>query len=54
MITQENSSRADIVLLRNFQNGLVFEQWRASASQRAVGGDVDALLFAKVDDLLLG
>ena len=54
MIAQENSGWADIVLLSSLDHALVLEQWRASAAQRAVCGDVNALFPAKVDNFLLG
>jgi hypothetical protein len=54
VVAQENGSGADIVLLCDFEHGLVFAQWGACASQRAVRGDVNALLLAKVDNFLLG
>ena len=53
MVAQENGGGADAVLLRNLIHFLVFEQRRSSATQRAVCGDVNALVLAEVDDLLL-
>ena len=54
MIAQKNGGGTDAVLLRNLNDGLVLEQRRPGAAQRAVGRDVDPLCVAKVDDLLLG
>jgi hypothetical protein len=41
------------VFLRNLQHTLVFEQRRASTAQWTVRGNVDALVFAEINDLLL-
>jgi hypothetical protein len=41
------------VLLCNFIYTLVFEERRAGATQRAVGGNVDAFFLAKVHNFLL-
>lgn len=41
------------MLLRNFKHAFVLEQWRASATQWAVGSDVDALALAEIDNFLL-
>lgn len=54
MIAQQDSRRLDAVLLRDLDHGLGREQRAARAPQRAVRHDVDALLLAEVDDLLLG
>lgn len=54
MVAQEHDSWSDVVLLCDFIDTLVLEQRRASATERAVCCDVDALFLAKVDDFLLG
>ena len=54
VVRQQNSRGGNIVLLRNGDDALVLKQRGACAAERAVGGDVDALLLAEVDDLLLG
>jgi hypothetical protein len=41
------------VLLGNLDNGLGLEHGAARATERAISHDVDALLVAEVDDLLL-
>lgn len=53
MIAEQDSCRADVVLLGNLDNGLGLEHGAARATEGAVGHDVDTLLVAEVDDLLL-
>lgn len=53
VVTQENDGGSNAVLFRDLVDNLVLEQRRASAAERAVRGDVDALFFAEVVDLLL-
>jgi hypothetical protein len=53
MIAQQHSSRADIMLLCNLVDCLIFEQRRSCTTKRAVRGDMDAFLFTEVDDFLL-
>lgn len=53
MVGEENCGRRNVVLLCNGDNTLILEERGACASERAVGGDVNALLLAEVDDLLL-
>ena len=53
MVAQQDGAGADLVLLGEFVDGLLLEQGAARAAQGAVGGDVDALGLAKVDNLLL-
>lgn len=50
---QQNSSGSNTALLGNGHDRLGSEQRATGAAQRAVRGDVDALLVAEVDDLLL-
>lgn len=54
MVAEEDSRRADAVLLGDLVDVLVFEERRACAAERAVRGDVDALLLAVIYDFLLG
>jgi hypothetical protein len=53
VVAQKNSSRSNVVLLGDLVDTLVLEERRASAAQRAVRSDVDALLLAEVHNLLL-
>lgn len=53
VVAQEHNGGSDAVLLCDLVDDFVLEQRRASATEWAVGGDVDALLLAKVDNLLL-
>jgi hypothetical protein len=53
MKTQQNGNRRDIVFLGNLNHRLRSCQRASSTTQRAVGGDVDPLRLAKVDDFLL-
>lgn len=54
VVGEENRSRSNVVLLCGGDDTLVIEERRACAAERAVGGDMDALLLAEVNDLLLG
>lgn len=54
MIAQENRRSAYASLLRNLDNRLSTHDGSSSAAQRAVRYDVDALLVAEIDNLLLG
>lgn len=54
MVAQENSSRADALLLGNLLHALVLEQRAARAAERAVRHDLDALALAEVDEVVLG
>jgi hypothetical protein len=54
VVTQEHSSWPNAMFLRHLQHTLVLEQRRACASQWTVSGDVDALVFAEINDFLLG
>lgn len=42
------------MFLRDLYNNRLFHDRATGTSERAVRGDVDALLFAEVDNLLLG
>jgi hypothetical protein len=53
MITQQHSRRPNTIFLRNFKHPFVLEQRRPRAAQRTVRGDVYALVFAEIDNLLL-
>lgn len=53
MIAQQDGGRADVVLLGNLEDVLVLEQGPASASKRAVRHDVNTLLLAEINNLLL-
>jgi hypothetical protein len=53
MITQQHSRSLDAVLLGNLNHGLGSEERPARAAQGAVGHDVDTLVLAQVDNLLL-
>jgi hypothetical protein len=53
VIAQQDNSRPNIMLLRDFQHALVLEQWRPCTSKRAVRRDVNSLGFAEIDNLLL-
>lgn len=53
MPAQENSRRSNTPLIRNLDNRRRRKQRTPRAPQRAVRGDMDALLFAEVDNLLL-
>ena len=53
MIAQQHSGRLDAVLLGDGDDGLGREQRAARAAERAVRHDMDALLVAEVDNLLL-
>lgn len=54
MVAQENSPRADALLLSNLLDALVLEQRAAGAAERAVRHDLDALALAEVDKVVLG
>lgn len=54
MPAQQNSRRRHPALLGNLDDGLRGEQGAAGAAQGTVGGDVNALGLAEVDNLLLG
>lgn len=54
MVAEKNSSRSNSTLLGNSHDGLCGEHGATGAAQRAVGGDVNAVLVAEVDNLLLG
>lgn len=54
MPAQQNSSRGNATLLCNGHNGLSSEKRATGAAQRAVSGDVNTLLVAEVNNLLLG
>lgn len=53
MPAQKNCRRCDTSLFSNRHNGGSCEQRTTRAAQGAVRGNMDALLFAKVDNLLL-
>lgn len=54
MPAQQDRGWVDTLLLRNLDNGLCCQQRTARAAERAVCRDVNALLLAEVDRLLLG
>lgn len=54
MVAEENCGGADAALLGNLHNGSRAHKRPAGRAERAVSHDVDALVLAKVDDLLLG
>lgn len=54
MITQQNSRRLNPMLLGNLDHRLSAGHRATGASKRRVRHDVDALLLAKVDNVLLG
>lgn len=53
MVAEEDGRGRDTLLLGNFDNRLSGHDGTASAAERAVGLNVDTLLLAEVDDLLL-
>lgn len=53
MVAQQYNCWSDAVLLGNLVDDLVLEQRATGATQGAVGGNVNALLLAEVDNLLL-
>jgi hypothetical protein len=53
MVAQQDSRRADVVLLSNLEDVFVLEQGAASASKWTVSHDMDTLLFAEIHNLLL-
>lgn len=53
MVAEEHCSRADAALLGNLDHGRGGEERAARAAERAVGDDMDALVAAEVDNLLL-
>lgn len=53
MIAQQDCSRANVVLLGNLDDRLGFEHGTACATEGAVGHNVNALLLAEIDDLVL-
>lgn len=54
MVAEENSSSADTTLLSDLGNRVSSHERAASATERAVSDDMDTLLVAEVDNLLLG
>lgn len=54
VVAEKDGRGRDTLLLGNLDNGLSGHDRTASAAQRAVGLNVDALLLAEVDNLLLG
>lgn len=54
MPAQQDSSRGNATLLCNGHNRLSSEKRATGAAQRAVSSDVNTLLVAEVDNLLLG
>jgi hypothetical protein len=53
MITQQHGRRSNTMFLRNFEHPFVLEQRRPRATERTVRGNVDALVFAEIYNLLL-
>ena len=54
MVAEEDGRGRDTSLLGNLNDGLSGHDGTTGAAQRAVGLNVDALLLAQVDNLLLG
>ena len=54
MVAEEDGGGRDALLLGNLDDGLGGHHGTTSATQGAVGNNVDALLLAVVDNLLLG
>lgn len=54
MPAKQNGSRRDTTLLGNLDDRLRREQGATRATQGAVSGNVDTLLVAEIDNLLLG
>jgi hypothetical protein len=54
VIAEENSRSRDTPLLSNLDHGLGTHDGTTCAAKRAVSLDVNALLLAEVDNLLLG
>lgn len=54
VVGEKNGGRGDVMLLCDSDDALVLEERRACAAQRTVGGDVNALLLAEIDNFLLG
>lgn len=54
VVGEENGGRSDIVFLCHGDDTLVLEKRRPCATEGAVGGDVNALLLAEINNLLLG
>ena len=54
VVAEEDGDRADTMLLGELDNGLDSDERAASAAERAVGNDLDALLLAEAGDLRLG
>ena len=53
MIAQQHDRRPNVMLLRDLQDTLVLEQRAARAAQRTIRSNVNALVLAEVDNLLL-
>lgn len=53
MPAQQNCGRGDAALVGDFDDGRGSEEGAASATERTVGSDMNALLLAEVNDLLL-
>lgn len=54
VVAEENGAGRDALLLGNLDDRLAGHQRAASAAERAVGDNVDALFTAEIDNLLLG
>lgn len=54
MVAQQDGSRRNSLLLSNLDDWLGAHQRAACASQRAVGHDMNSMLPAEVNNLLLG
>ena len=54
MPAQQDRGRVNTLLLGNLDDGLCCQQRATCAAERAVCGDVNALLLAEVNSLLLG
>ena len=53
VITQQYTRRRNTPLLRNLQDRLLLHHRAPRASQRTVRGNVNVLLLAEIDNLLL-
>lgn len=54
VVAQQDCACGNALLLRNLDHRLCSHERAARAAQRAVSHDVDAIVLAKVDNLLLG
>lgn len=54
MVAQQDGASADALALSDLLDALVLEERAAGAAKGAVGHDVDALVLAELDDIVLG